>query len=542
MLVIAPIVPAARQASDITGSATFVILVAGTRIGTESVSLTRTSTGWLVSGAGRLQPPVDLTTNRFEVSYGVDWQPQQMAIESSLKGQPLTLTTTFGLTTASTEMRRGAERGATTNVVTPRAVVLPPNFFAAYESLAVRLGASAVGARIPVHVPGSGESNITVAQINARRVSLGDQALDLREFVMTLATSSGATPVEVWIDGRSRLARLLLPTSGLVAIREDLATVMAREERARNPGDADEFIGATGFSLGATITRPTTGTGRAPAVILVSAPGPQDRDYVAYGVPIFAQLAGRLAEAGYLTVRYDPRGTGRSGGRAETARLTEYSDDLINVVKWLKKRRDVDERRISIVGYGDGGPIALLTASREKSIAGVALLASPGRTGREVTLEQQQLSLARSSLTEVDRSSRLALQTRIIEAVLTGRGWEGVPDDVRSQADTQWFKSWLVFDPSAIARRVAQPVLIVHGELDAETPVAHAARLETIFKERKGAPAAHTQIRVLPAVNHLFLPAKTGQVDEYLSLDTRAISPDVGQLMAEWLRTSAIRR
>lgn len=537
----APAARGAQDPADPTGSSTFIILVAGTRIGTETVSISRTNTGWLVSGAGRLQPPVDLTTNKFEVTYGVDWQPQQLAIESSVKGQPLTVNTTFGLTTASTEVRRGAERGATSTSLSPRAVVLPANFFAAYESLAVRLAASAVGARIPVHVPGAGESNITIAQINPRRVSLGDRTIELREFVMTLATSSGATPVELWVDSRSRLARLLLPTSGLVAIRDDLATVMAREERARNAGDEDEFIGADGFSLGATITRPGTTVPRAPAVILVSAPGPQDRDFVSYGVPVFAQLAGALANAGYLTVRYDPRGTGRSGGRSETARLTEYSDDLIAVLKWLKKRRDVDERRISIVGYGDGGPIALLTASRDKSIAGVALVASPGRTGREVTLEQQQLALSRTKASDMDRTSRLALQARVIEAVLTGKGWEGVPDDVRAQADTQWFKSWLQFDPAAVARRVGQPVLLLHGSLDAETPPSHAARLDAMLRERK-APSTHTQIRVLPDLNHLLIPAKTGQVDEYMSLESRTVSREATATLVEWLGATATRR
>lgn len=532
----------AQVAPDPTGSSTFVILMAGTRIGTETVSITRTNTGWLVSGAGRLQPPIDLTTNKFEVEYGLDWQPLRLAVESSLRGQPTVLATTFGLTTASSDVRQGAKQAATTHQLSPRSVVLPNNFFAAYESLAVRLATAAPGTRIPIFVAPSGETNITVTQVTPRRISLGERTLEVGEFVLMIASPSGATPVELWVDPRGRLARLFMPTAGIVAIRDDLATVMAREERARLPRDEDEFIGASGFSLSATITAPAGAPARSPAVVLVASPGPHDRDFISYGVPIFAQLANALSEAGFFVVRYDARGSGRSGGRAEAARLQEYSDDAISVVKWLRKRRDIDDRRVTLVGYGEGGPIALVAASREKAIAGVALIASPGRAGHEFTLEQQQLTLARTPLSEAEKAGRLALQTDVVNAVLSGKGWETVSDEVRRQADTPWFQSWLQHDPAQTMARVEQPVLILHGELDAEIPSAHATRLDSLARARKKAPSTHTQIRILPTLNHLLVPARTGQVDEYGAIESRALSPDLARALVDWLSTTAIRR
>jgi fermentation-respiration switch protein FrsA (DUF1100 family) len=129
-----------------------------------------------------------------------------------------------------------------------------------------------------------------------------------------------------------------------------------------------------------------------------------------------------------------------------------------------------------------------------------------------------------------------------MDAVLTGNGWNNIPDDVRAQADTLWFKSWLQFDPAATMRRVEQPVLIVHGDLDRETPVAHASRLESLGRGRNKAPTTHTQTRVIPTLNHLLVAAKTGQVDEYGSLESRSVSPEVTRTLAEWLGTTAIRR
>ena len=125
----------------------------------------------------------------------------------------------------------------------------------------------------------------------------------------------------------------------------------------RNPTDADVSIQANGFNLAGTLTTPPGVAGRLrhPAVVLVGGPLPADRDESIDGVPVFAQLAKSLADAGMIVVRYDRRGGGQSGGRTETATMTDYADDLSAVVKWLSKRDDVDDRRLVVAGRGDGG-------------------------------------------------------------------------------------------------------------------------------------------------------------------------------------------
>jgi alpha/beta superfamily hydrolase len=49
--------------------------------------------------------------------------------------------------------------------------------------------------------------------------------------------------------------------------------------------------------------------------VLVGGSGPTDRDGLAYGIPVLGEIAGALADAGFLVVRYDKRGIGQSGGR-----------------------------------------------------------------------------------------------------------------------------------------------------------------------------------------------------------------------------------
>jgi pimeloyl-ACP methyl ester carboxylesterase len=522
-------------APDITGGANFVVLLRGTRVGTTSTSISSSGSGWLLESTSRLDPPIDLVTSKFEVRYGADWQPQQLAIESTLGGQQLSLSTNFGVTTAMSELTQAGQHGSSSVQISPRTIVLPNNFFGAYEALAIRLSSLAAGARVPLFIAPAGEVTATVARVAPTRVTRPEGPVDLRAFTLSVPGQSGPSEIDLWIDARGRLARVSLPAVALVMIRDDLASVSAREEPVHNPGDKETFFPSNGFSLAGTITRPSNAAGKHPAVVLVASPGPQDRDYSTYGVSIFGQLAGALAAHGAIVVRYDGRGVGQSGGRPESAGVAEYAEDAIGIVDWLKDQDDVDRDRIVVVGYGDAGPIALTAARREKQIDGVVLIAAPGRNGRDVTLDTQRRLLARLTLPDADKAARVALQTRIIDATLTGKGWDGIPDDVRRQSDTVWFKNWLQFDPADVIAKLQQPLLIIQGALDTETAPSAADDLASLSAARKKQPASDTSKVVVPGVNHLLVAATTGDIDEYVSLPSRTIAPGVVDAITGWL-------
>jgi pimeloyl-ACP methyl ester carboxylesterase len=284
------------------------------------------------------------------------------------------------------------------------------------------------------------------------------------------------------------------------------------------------------------------GPPRGPAVVLVGGAGAEDRDERVSGIPIFGQLAGALADAGYLVIRYDKRGVGRSGGRVESATLDDYADDALSVVDWLKKRPDVDPNRVAMVGYAEGGAIALAAASREKRLAGVCLIAAPGQTGRELTILQQQHALERANEPEASRRAKIDLELRVLDAVVKGTGWDGVPPSVQHQADTPWFRSWLLFDPAKTMKKVNQPLLIAGGSLDTQFPPAQADRLETLARARKKLPEQSTRKVIVPGINHLLVPATSGEEDEYPALSSATISPALTSAMTDWLKTTLQKR
>ena len=129
--------------------------------------------------------------------------------------------------------------------------------------------------------------------------------------------------------------------------------------------------------------------------------------------------------------------------------------------------------------------------------------------------------------------AKIALQKQIMSAVMTGQGWEGVPTIVRKQADTPWFASFLAFDPATVMSKVRQPLLVVQAELDRQVPAHHAARLVELARARK--KNAGVESVTLEGVNHLLVPATTGEVEEYGSLTGRHVTPKAAAAIVAWL-------
>jgi uncharacterized protein len=203
-------------------------------------------------------------------------------------------------------------------------------------------------------------------------------------------------------------------------------------------------------------------------------------------------------------------------------------------VKWMGGRQDVDPRRIAVAGHSEGGAVAMLAASRENRIARLILIAAPGRAGSELILEQQSHMLDVMKTPDAERQTKIELQQKIQAAVIADKGWEGIPPELRAQADSTWFRSLLLFEPAKVMPKIKQPILIIQGDLDRQVPAAHADALAELARARKKAPPV--EVLHLPGVNHLLVPATTGEVSEYAKLEDKTVAPAVTAAIAEWLK------
>jgi pimeloyl-ACP methyl ester carboxylesterase len=519
-----------------TGQADFLVFLGGNQVGQEQVNLARTGGNWIITATGQLSAPIDLVINRFEAKYASDWQPLELTIEATQGGQALGLHTSFGLTTAVNEITQGGTTNSKTDQISARSIILPNNFFAAYEAMAARLAGAKPGLELPVYVAPQTEIMVVVKTVTEEQVKSPNGSLTLRRHELIFQNPAGPLTATVVTDARQRLARVEIAAAGLSVVRSDLAAVSSRPQTSRNPTDADVRIPALGFSLAGTVTTPPQVAGRLrhPAIVLVAGSGRVDREANVAGIPIFTQLAGALAERGFVVLRYDKRAVGQSGGRDERATMDDYAGDLIAAVKWLRQRKDVDRDRIAVAGHSEGGAVAMIAAAKEDDIKSLVLIAAPGTGGADLVLEQQRHGLDLLKASDAERDAKIDLQERIQTAVLSGVGWEGIPPEYRKVADTQWFRSFLQYDPAEVMEDVKQPILIVQGDLDKQVFPHHADKLAELARARDRKAAV--EVVHLPGVNHLLVPAATGEVSEYGTLKSKTIAPEIADRIAAFVR------
>ena len=361
-------------------------------------------------------------------------------------------------------------------------------------------------------------------------MQIGTSTFNVRRYALSFTNPRGTSVLNLYANENGSLLRVSIPAQGLDVMREDLASSTARTLVYSNPGDEAVNIPAAGFNLGATLTRPTSEAARLPAVILLAGAGADDRDGVLAGVPMLGQLRAHSLK-GLPGVRYDKRAMARAAAAPNPPR-SAITRRCGRGCRWLGNRRDVDRDRIAVLGHSEGAWAALLAATRERRIAAVVTIASPSTSGSERVVEQQRHMLEQMNMPPADRVAKIELQTRINAAVMTGRGWEDIPADMRKQADTPWFQSLLTFDPARVIRDIRQPMLIVPSDLDAQVPVSHVDRLPSL-------PRAPARDRWRSSRSGASIPAAgrwTGDCERNnASLQDTHVQQEVTTKINEWL-------
>jgi len=526
---------AAPVPAAVPGSTGYTVFLRGNPIGHQDVVLRSDAQGLVISGQGQIAAPINVITRRVELRYRPNLDPQSLALEARVGDVELTLNTAFENGSAVSKGMQATTPIEATDMVAPLTVLLPNVFFGAHAVLARRLAGEAPGTEFRAFVgPGAGaQVTLRLRSEKTEQMQFGTSTFDVHHYELVFDNAGMPLEVHLYGDYVGALLRVTMPAQGIDFVRDDIAGAMSRTRVTSNAGDEAVVIPAAGFNLGATITHPANAADRAPAVILIGGAASDDRDGTAFNVSVLANLAGAVARAGFLAVRYDKRGFGQSGGRRESATMTDLAEDVRAILKWVGDRKDVDSKRIAVIGHAEGAWVAMLAAARDRRITALICIDAPSTTGADLALEQQQLVLDRLKATPAERAQRIDLQKKVTAAVLTGKGWEGVPPELRKQADTPWTHSVLSFDPARVIEDVRQPILFIHAELDRLIPVSHVDRLVDLArKESKSKSVDAVTVR---GVNHLLVPAITGQPEEYASLPDLNVSKDVTTAITDWL-------
>jgi pimeloyl-ACP methyl ester carboxylesterase len=492
LVVLVPLAPVDAQQTQATDpGVTYTVFLRQRPVGEETLqSIVSNDTGIVIRGSNRLGPPLDVVTRVAEVHYTSDWRPTRLTLEGTTRGQEISIKTTFAGGQATSEITVAGKTDSKVDAVAPDTLVLPNAFLGSYAAMTRRLTLTRAqpGTEFRGYIAPQGEVPMRLDGVFQEQIQTPRETIAATRYAMLVSNPApaGEMQISVWADASGNLLRMSVPAQMLEVAREDIASAAARTTSFSIPGDETVNIPASGFNLAASIAKPANATGPLPAIVIVGGITVPDRDGVVNGIPVLGQLAATLVDAGFVVVRYDRRGVGQSGGRAETATIADYAEDVRAVVRWLQReRQDVDDDRIAVVGHNEGAWVALRAAEREDRIRAIALIEAGSSPGHELILEQQRTALERAKTPADAQKEKIELQERINAAVLKGQGWEGVPDTLRNLAETPWFQSYLAFEPLRVLRDTRQPILIVRGSEAGPVPPQHADRLLEAARARK---------------------------------------------------------
>lgn len=129
-------------------------------------------------------------------------------------------------------------------------------------------------------------------------------------------------------------------------------------------------------------------------------------------------------------------------------------------------------------------------------------------------------------------------QGRALEAYFATRSDAERARAIRA-ASTVWFRDLIAFDPARPLERIEQPMLALFGGKDLQVPAEVNA--EAFRRLIDDDARADRTVRVLPGLNHLFQPARTGLPTEYATIET-TIAPEVLELISDWIAERGARR
>jgi pimeloyl-ACP methyl ester carboxylesterase len=367
------------------------------------------------------------------------------------------------------------------------------------------------------------------------------------DFVATLS-ADGTTLSGTWIQGAASLPLVMTRTAAIAPEPRRPQTPAPPYPYRSEEVAYDNIAGHA--HLAGTLTMPV-GKGPFPAVLLITGSGLQDRDETVFGHKPFLVWADTLTRRGIAVLRVDDRQTGGSTGDVRTATSQDFAGDVGAGVAFLRSRREIDPRRIGLMGHSEGAIIAPIVAARDPAIGFIVMLAGSGEPGEALMLHQKRLIETASGLAPAAvRQSGQRMQ-RLYDAVKdapdqasadaalrdTWRSFAsedgGPATDVPPQllvVASPWMRWFIRHDPRPALAAVHCPVLAVGGSKDLQVPAdTNLPGIKTALRANPDATVVE-----LPGLNHLLQTAQTGLVGEYAQIE-ETIAPVALATVGDWI-------
>lgn len=294
--------------------------------------------------------------------------------------------------------------------------------------------------------------------------------------------------------------------------------------------------------IGATVSYPDDG-GKYPAIVLIMGTGKADRNGNEKGfkTDLYKNFAEMFAEYGFVSVRYDKRGTYQTEGNDNTAGLSDLIDDAISAIRYTKSLPYVDETKVIVCGHSEGAMIATLLSSKEDT-AGLLLFGGAATCMKDALLYQNYLAaeefakkkgmlgmLLRSQTSQEKTDAKVDAMFQKCVSAKKDRVFFG-----GAMLNAKWIKehaSYRSEDYVALLKQYGKPILAVTGTADISTDYRRLSALHDIpFVESYTPHNVNHILREIDDNNSVMTVKK-----QYGRLAAQPVHSDTEQYIKKWL-------
>jgi pimeloyl-ACP methyl ester carboxylesterase len=229
----------------------------------------------------------------------------------------------------------------------------------------------------------------------------------------------------------------------------------------------------------------TTGTlaipdseGIYPAVLLLAGSGPLDRDgndrKGKYQTNLYKELAHFITGLGFVTLRYDKRGTGKRDDDWMAAGLSDLADDAKTAMLFLREHPNIDSEKVIVCGHSEGTILATILAETMNP-AGCMFLSGGVDNVMEALHHQRQLAykelLAQPGWKGwINRTLKVDIKNEKQYVKLLEKMKRSERDTIKIllffKQPAKWFREHDAYDTQRALENVTCPVFALHGDKD----------------------------------------------------------------------------
>ncbi|WP_313801329.1 serine aminopeptidase domain-containing protein [Cytobacillus sp.] len=306
---------------------------------------------------------------------------------------------------------------------------------------------------------------------------------------------------------------------------------------------SDEVVIQATYPLSGTLTIPGDSSPAFPAILIISGSGKGDRDgnLKKMKMNIYKDLADFFTLKGFVTLRYDKRGTSKSGGNFLETGLTDLIDDAVECIKFLQSHPKVDHNKIIVLGHSEGALIAP-AVFKKIPVSGLILLAGAAEPSKELLPRQNELAYAELNrktglkgwlirtlkVTEKARKQNSKILNKMIHSDKAVMRIKGV------KLNAKWVREIYAYNVCDYLKEVTCPVLAITGEKDIQVPPEHAKLMAEMVK-------GEAEWHMIPNMNHIFRKYEgqhtmLGLLKEYKMQVNQPMDKELLDMLGKWLQ------